>query len=591
MQIVLPQHQKQALSELRRAFDSQRPEFIRAFWFSMVTGLMALAPTIYMFEVYGRVVDARSMATLGWLTLLVVLAYLVLETMEWARAEMLRASAARLDRQLGNRVFEAVFEINKARGTATQTQPLQDLKTLREFLYSPAVTAALELPVSVIFLVLIYIISPLLGLVSLAGAITQVTLGYFNDRRTQPPLLAANKGAVAAQQYADGSLRNAQVIEAMGMLQSVHRRWFAKQREFLKLQAVASERAGGFQSVTKTLQLLLSSGLLGFSAWLLLENALPGGPAMMIVASTLGGRLIAPMAQLVSNWRQVVNFKDSYERMDNLLTAVPPKQAGMPLPAPVGQLLVEGLVAGPPGTNQPILRGLQFGLNPGEVLAVVGPSASGKSTLARLLVGAWPAMSGKVRLDGADVFAWNKEELGPHMGYLPQEVELFEGTLAENIARFGEVEAQKLQLALERVGLTDLVQALPQGVQTFIGRDGAVLSGGQRQRVGLARAIYGSPRLVVLDEPNSSLDEAGEKALAGMIQAGRAEGTTFVVITHRTAILQVVDKMLVLKDGTQQAFGPRDEVLVALQKNAQAAQAQAAQVQAAQQARLQGGAA
>ena len=588
MQIVLPQQQKQALSELRRAFEAQRPELIRAFWFSMVTGLMALAPTIYMFEVYGRVVDARSLSTLAWMTLLVVLAYLVLETMEWSRAEMLRAAAARLDRTLANRVFQAVFEINKARGTATQTQPLQDLKTVREFLYSPAVTAALELPVSVIFLVLIYLISPLLGLASLMGAIAQVALGYFNDRRTQPPLLAANKGAVAAQQYADGSLRNAQVIEAMGMLQNVHRRWFAKQREFLQLQAVASERAGGFQSVTKMLQLLLSSGLLGFSAWLLLENALPGGPAMMIVASTLGGRLIAPMAQLVSNWRQVVNFKDAYGRLDNLLSGVPAKEPGMPLPAPVGQLIVEGLVAGPPGTNQPILRGVQFGLNPGEVLAVVGPSASGKSTLARLLVGAWPAMGGKVRLDGADVFTWNKEELGPHMGYLPQEVELFEGTLAENIARFGEPDAAQLQLAVDRVGLHELVQALPQGLNTFIGREGAVLSGGQRQRVGLARAIYANPRLLVLDEPNSSLDEAGEKALAEMIQTMSGLGTTCVVITHRTAILQVVHKMLVLRDGAQQAFGPRDEVLAALQKGAQQAQAASAQ---APQARLQGGAA
>ncbi|MDP4618364.1 MAG: ATP-binding cassette domain-containing protein, partial [Burkholderiaceae bacterium] len=346
----------------------------------------------------------------------------------------------------------------------------------------------------------------------------------------------------------------------------------------------ASERAGAFQATTKVLQLTLSSGLLGLSAWLLLKNDLAGGPAMMIVASTLGGRVLAPMAQLVAQWRSVVNFKDSYKRLEELLTIIPAREAGMPLPAPLGQLAVEALVAGPPGSNQPILRGIQFSLAPGEVLAVIGPSASGKTTLARMLVGLWPAMAGKVRLDGADVFMWNKNELGPHMGYLPQGVELFEGSFADNIARFGEVDPDEVERAAKAMDVHALIAAMPKGYNASVGRDGESLSGGQRQRVAIARAIYGNPKLVVLDEPNSSLDEAGDAALARMIAERKTLGTSFVVITHRTSILEVVDKILVLRDGQQQMFGPRDEVLQALAQASQQAQQQAQALQNSQAA-------
>jgi ATP-binding cassette subfamily C exporter for protease/lipase len=571
---------KPVLSELRLALEAHRPALLRAFWFSLVASLLVLAPVVYMFEVYGRVVDAQSMQTLFWLTVLVVWVYIVMEVLEWARAELMRGASVKFDKKMSPRVFTAMFDLNRARGSVGQVQAMNDLRTVRDFFYSPALMAMLEAPTAFIFLFLVFALSPLLGAVSLIAAIIQVGLGVLNDRRTQPPLLKANKVAIEAQQYADGSLRNAQVIESMGMLANIHRRWFTKQREFLKLQAIASERAGGFQATTKVLQLGLSSGLLGLSAWLLLENALPGGPAMMIVASTLGGRILAPMAQLVAQWRTVVNFKDSYARLDQLLTHVPARDPGMPLPAPQGQLLVEGLVAGAPGTNQAILRGIQFGLAPGEVLAIIGPSASGKTTLARMLVGLWPAMAGKVRLDGADVFMWNKAELGPHMGYLPQGVELFDGSFAENIARFGDIHMEEVERAAKSMGVHELIAAMPEGYNASVGRDGETLSGGQRQRVAIARAIYGNPKLVVLDEPNSSLDEAGDTALAQMIAERKALGTTFVVITHRTSILGVVDKILVLRDGQQQMFGPRDDVINALN---QANQANTAPPQVGQQ--------
>jgi ATP-binding cassette, subfamily C, bacterial exporter for protease/lipase len=359
-------------------------------------------------------------------------------------------------------------------------------------------------------------------------------------------------------------------------LRDIHGRWLAKQREFLGLQAIASDRAGLFQAMTKFMQVMMGSLMLGLGAYMILQSDLQGGGGMMIMGSVLGGRVLSPLVAIVTQWRSVINFRDAYLRIDTLLGALQPRRDAMPLPPPKGLLTVEALAAAAPGSPAPIIRGVQFGLRPGEAVAVVGPSASGKTTLARLLVGLWPAASGKVRLDGADVFNWNKEELGPHIGYLPQGVELIEGTLAENIARFGEIDMIKVEAAARAVGLHEVILALPQGYESQVGRDGAILSGGQRQRVGLARAIYGDPVFIVLDEPNSSLDEAGDAALASTLQQLKSRGATLVVMTHRTSVLAVVDKMLVLRDGQMQGFGPRDEVLAALKKAAEQAAGNAA---------------
>jgi ATP-binding cassette, subfamily C, bacterial exporter for protease/lipase len=572
----------QKSSELSLAMASLRPYFKRAFWYSLVSSLLVLAPTGFMLEVYDRVVNSRSHGTLLMLVLVVLGAYVVMELLEWARSKIMYSAGLALDRQLGDRIFTAVFTANLRRIPGGTTQPLADFRVLREFLHSPPVLAAMESPVALVFLVLIFAISPVLGWVSVAGAVVQTFVGYLNERATQPPLIAANRSAFGAQLYADGTLRNAQVIEAMGMQRDIHRRWIEKQREFLGLQATASDRAGGFQALTKFVQTTLGSAILGLGAWLMLHNDLRGGSGMMIVASILGGRLLAPLVQIVTNWRSVVAVRDSWSRLNQLLASVPLAPQAMPLPPPKGMVQADNVITVAPGSNVPILKGVSFALQPGEVLAVVGPSASGKTTLARVLAGLWPSSGGKVRLDGADVFAWDKAELGPSVGYLPQDVELFDGTIAENIARFGESEPAKLQAAAQAVGLHEFILGLPQGYDSPVGREGAILSGGQRQRVGLARALYGDPVFVVLDEPNSSLDEAGDAALAGALQELKGRGTTFVVMTHRTSILAVVDKLLVLRDGQQVAFGPRDEVLAALAKAA--AEAQQAQQQRKAQA-------
>lgn len=569
-------------SELHMAVLSLRPYFVRAAWFSLCSCLLVLAPSGYMLEVYDRVINSRNHLTLAMLTVLVLGAYVLMEVLEWARSEVMHEAGLKLDRTLRERIFTAIFEANLQRIPGGSLQPLNDLRTVRDFLSAPPLLALMEAPVSLVFLALVFAVSPVLGWACLIGALAQIFIGWLNEQNTQPPLVAANQAAMAAQHYADGSLRNAQVIESMGMLRDIHRRWMQRQREFLGLQETASKRAGGYQAVTKFLQTTMGSLLLGLGAWLLLRNELNGGSGMMIVASILGGRVLAPLVQIITQWRTVVNVRDAWERIDTLLATVQVTPRAMALPAPCGMLQVETLAAGAPGGSTAIIKNVAFRLSPGEVLAVVGPSASGKTTLARLLVGLWPATSGKVRLDGVDVFSWDKSELGPYLGYLPQGVELIDGTLAENIARFGAVEPAKVKAAARAVDLHDFIMSLPQGYDSPVGREGARLSGGQRQRVALARALYGDPVLVVLDEPNSSLDEIGDTALASAIVELKARGTTFVVMTHRTSILAVVDKMLVLQDGVTQAFGPRDEVLATLKKgNGKAAAAAAAATAAA----------
>ncbi len=556
-------------SELALALDPLKPVLMRAAGFSMVISLLALSPTVYMLEVYDRVVNSRSGVTLVMLTVMVILAYAVMEILEKVRGAMMRASGVQLDEKLSERVYNAMFQGFLKRHVSGGTQVLNDLKLVREFLFNPALMAVMEAPVALVALALIFAINPLLGWSAVLGAIAQMGVAYMNERASRKPLNEANRSAAGAQQFAEASLRNAHVMESMGMLDAVHARWQKRQREFLLHQAQASEGAGLWTAMSKLIQQLLGSLLLGLGAWLLLGNGLNGGGSMMIIGSVLGGRVLAPLGQVVAQWNAVVNVRSAWARLEALLAQIPVKPQAMPLPAPKGFLSVEALVAGAPGQQVPILRGVQFGIQPGEVLAVIGPSASGKTTLARLLVGLWPAISGKVRLDGADVYAWDKSELGPYLGYLPQGVELLDGTLAENIARFGDVDMVQVEAAARLVGLHELIMSMPQGYNSPIGRDGTMLSGGQRQRVGLARAMYGKPVFVVLDEPNSSLDEAGDAALAGAIATLKQLGTTFVVMTHRSSILSAADNILLMREGAQQAFGPRDEVLAALQQKAQ----------------------
>ena len=556
------------LSELTLAFEPIKPVIYRAIGYSTLISLLALAPTVYMLEVYDRVVNSRSGMTLLMLTILIVMAYAVMELLEKVRGSLLRAAGVKVNEVLSKRVYEAMFQGFLKKQVVGSIQVLNDLKMVREFIASPALMAVFEAPVAILALALNFLISPYLGWGSVLGGAALVVVTLLKEKATRMPLIEANKSAAGAGQFAEASLRNVHVMESMGMLDAVHARWEKRQDEFLAYQATASAGGGLWQAMSKGVQLVTGSMLLGLGALLEMNHMLTGGSSMMIIGSIIGGRILAPLAQLVAQWSSVVYLRGAWSRLDRLLAHMPPKPYAMPLPAPKGVLTVEGLMAGAPGQQVPIVRGVQFALEPGEVLAVVGPSASGKTTLARLLVGLWPSMSGKVRLDGADIHTWDKTELGPNLGYLPQGVELLEGTLAENIARFGDVDLVQVEAAARLVGLHELIMSFPDGYNSPVGRDGTTLSGGQRQRVGLARALYGKPVFVVLDEPNSSLDEAGDAALANAIATLKKLGTTFVDMTHRTSVMGVTDKILIMRNGAQQAFGPRDEVLAALQPKA-----------------------
>jgi len=551
---------------LRAAIAEQTPLLKRAAGFSLVSSLLTLAPSWYMLEVYSRVVDSRSHITLVMLMLAVVLAYAVMEALELVRARLLRTAGDAVDASLHRRLFETAFDASLRRIPGATPQVFTDLRVLREFAHSPAVTAVLDAPASAVLLLLLFLLSPWLGVLALVAAVLQVLITVSTEQRTLPLLKEANRSGIEAQSYVAGALRNAEIVEGMGMMRGIHGRWRQRQRDMLVSQADASDVAGRNNALSKLLQTLLGSLMLGLGAWLFLHGQLAGGGGMIIVASILGGRVVAPLVQLVAQWRLVVNARDALQRLDRLFIAVPAITPGMTLPPPRGALSVEGLMATAPNSQAMILRGVSFAVQPGEVVAVVGPSAAGKTTLSRMLMGLWPAAAGKVRLDGADVFGWPKSQLGRHLGYLPQTVELFDGTIAENIARFGDVDTNAVRAAAAEVGLIEWIESLPDGFDTRLGQDAANLSGGQRQRVALARAVYGDPQLVVLDEPNASLDEAGEKALATLVGRLKARGATVLAITHRVSLLAVVDKMLVLREGQVAAFGPRDEVLAALRR-------------------------
>ena len=557
-------------SPLRDALMALFPALKQTFYFSVVVNVLVLAPSAYMMEVYDRVVNSRSHTTLLMLTLLVVGIYALLEAVEWVRRQVMHDAGMELDKVLRKRVFGAIFSARLLNLPVAGAQALRDLKTIREFLPSQALLAFVDAPLALLVLILIFLMSPSLGWFAVAGALAQFAIGVINERRIREPMLAANRSAFDAQNYADGVIRNAQVIESMGMLGAIHKRWMGRQQEFLVQQAVASDHAGTNAALSKLVQSLLGSLLLGMGCWLTLKGELHGSG--MIVASILGGRVLAPLVQIIGNWRQIETTMESFNRLDGLLRELPLPQKGMPLPAPTGFLSVEGVIAGAPRSPIQIIKGVSFRVAPGGSLAIVGPSASGKTTLARLLVGIWPALQGKVRLDGNDIYQWDKEELGQYVGYLPQSIELFEGSIAENIARFGEPDSDKVREACRMVGLADFIEKLPSGYDTQIGDDGSFLSGGERQRVALARAVYGMPKFVVLDEPNASLDDAGDVALLNAIKLLRSQGTTVIVMTHRMNILGAIEYMLVLVDGQIQRFGPCQEVLAALQAPAAAPQ-------------------
>lgn len=557
-------------NEIGQALAGFRGAFRSVGVFSAIINLLMLVPSLYMLQVYDRVLSSRNETTLIMLTVMVLGTYMLMNGLEFVRSFVLIRVGAQLDMKLNKRVYTASFEQNLKRSGGNAGQALQDLTTIRQFVTGNSLFAFFDAPWFPVYLLVIFMFDWVLGVFAVAGTLILVILAYVNEVVSRKPLAEANGMAVTAGTLATNNLRNAEVIQAMGMLPNLMTRWFKLHGRFLQLQAEASEKAGIVTATSKFVRISLQSLILGLGALLALENRIT--PGMMIVGSILMGRALAPVDQLINVWKGWSSTRSAYQRLSELLSSNPARREGMPLPKPLGNLALESVTAVPPGSNVPALRNLSLTISAGDVVGVIGPSGSGKSTLARLLVGVWPAAAGKVRLDGADVYLWNKAELGPHIGYLPQDIELFGGTVAENIARFGEVDSDKVIQAAQRAGVHDMILHFPQGYDTPLGDGGAGLSGGQKQRLGLARAMYDDPSLIVLDEPNSNLDDTGEQALLSAINDLRKRGKTLILITHRTNAIGITNKLLFLRDGVPQMFGPTKQVLADLAKLSQQAQ-------------------
>ncbi|WP_207879112.1 type I secretion system permease/ATPase [Pseudomonas sp. 32_A] len=551
-------------SELAEVLFRLRRSFFALAAFSGVINVMMLTPAIYMLQVYDRALVSRNVTTLSMLTLLVIGLFMLMSALEMVRTRVLIRVGNFLDMDLNRRIFSAAFERNLSRAGGNPAQALQDLAQVRQFLTGNGLFAFFDAPWTPIYLLVCYLIHPLLGLVTLIGSLILVGLAYLTEKATQKPLAEANQAAMSSASYANNNLRNAEVIEAMGMLPAIGKRWYQGHLRILQMQTLASDRAAVISSTGRFVRITLQSVILGAGALLAIEGKIT--PGMMIACSILTGRALAPVEQVIAAWKQLLGCRSAWGRLNDLLHDYPQRPPSMSLQRPMGMLAVENVVAGAPGTSNSIVRGVSFSLVPGESLGIIGPSASGKSTLARLLVGVWPTQAGKVRLDGADIFTWNKAELGPWLGYLPQDVELFEGTIAENIARFAEVDSEAVIRAARSSGVHDMILRFPQGYDTRLAADGSPLSGGQKQRIALARALYGEPNLVVLDEPNANLDDVGEKALVDALAELKARGATVILISHRPNVLCAVDKVLMLRDGAVHMLGSRDEVFAALRK-------------------------
>lgn len=550
-------------SDLGKALSACKGAFLSVAFFSLFINLLLLVPSFYMLEVYDRVVSSRSVTTLVMLTVIVVILMSVYGALEWIRSRIMVRVSTKMELILGRRVVGASFKQSLyTNGMGVSAQGMSDLTGLRQFLTGSGLFAFFDAPWIPIYIGIMFYFHYWFGVLTVVGAVVAILLAIANEKVTNKRLLDANKENSAAYSAVSSTLKNAEIIQAMGMLPALLDRWKVRNYRMLGLQGRASELGGAISNISRTWRLLLQSFILGLGAYLVINNEIT--PGLMTAASLLVGRALAPIDQMIGNWRGFVMARGQYSRLNQLLHQISADPERMELPVPKGDLSVEQIVVTPPGAHAPVIKGISFRAPPGASVGVLGASAAGKSTLARALLGIWPAQSGKVRLDGADMFHLDRAAVGPHLGYLPQDIELFEGSIAENISRFGEVDAAKVVEAAQMAGVHDMILRLPQGYDTVIGVHGGVLSGGQRQRIGLARAIYGDPKLVILDEPNSNLDDVGERALGEALIKLKQKGTTLFIITHRVSALAYVDNLLVLSEGQIVMSGARDQVLAQL---------------------------
>ena len=557
-------------SELTSTLWSFRREFVIVGVFSMIANVLMLAPTLYMLQVYDRVMHSQSELTLIVLSLLTLFLFAIMAFAEWMRSRLLVRTGVRLDSQLSTLVFNASFEAHLSQSSSNPSRAFGDLIQIRQFLTGNGIFAFFDAPWTPIYMAVLFFLHPWLGVLGVIFALLQAALAWFGHRNTLAPSEAAATAQADAGNFLQSKLRNSEVLESMGMIRNLQMRWNERHQTALARNGDSQHLMHRITAISKFIRYSQQSLVLGAGALLVIDGQLsPGG---MIAANVLMTRALAPIDMLVSSWRQFAGMRAAFGRLETLLADYPERDPALKRVAPTGQISLSKVFALATGRADPILKNVGFSVPAGTVTAILGPSGSGKSTLARVMVGIWPNVSGDVLLDGLPIASWNRIELGPHVGYLPQDIELFEGSIAENIARFSQTDPEKVITAAKSAGLHEMILRFPKGYDTSIGEAGNLLSGGQRQRIGLARAIYGNPMIVVLDEPNANLDDMGEAALYKAIQELKAKGKTVFLITHRPGAVAVADRVLLLRDGTVQADGPRDAIMAAMQSAQQAAE-------------------
>ena len=555
------QEKKTALqTEVGQTLYTSKRAFIGVAVFSAFINILMLTGPLYMLQVYDRVLASSSMPTLVWISVLMAVLYAFMGFLEFVRSRVLVRIGDKLEKDLGKRTFSIWLKQGLYGKAGQRHRPLQDLGSLRQFFSGAAPATFFDIPWAPVYIAVMFMLHPLLGYAGIVGAVVIFILAYFNEKTTRQPMQDANSLKIKGQMFAESTHRNADAVTAMGMGPHMQARWGEYAQRASEQTVIGSDRAGGLTSASKAFRMFVQSTILGLGALLAIQQIIT--PGAMIAGSIIMGRALAPIQMALGQWRGFIASRQAFNRLNAFYEMIPEDEESLSLPTPTGKLSVENIVAAPPGSQQAVLMGLNFELKPGQGLGVIGPSASGKSTLARMLVGIWMPQKGAVRLDGATFEQWNREELGPYIGYLPQEVELFDGSIGENISRFNpEATAEDIVLAARRAGVHDLILRLADGYDTRIGEGGAVLSGGQNQRIALARALYGDPVLVVMDEPNANLDAEGDAALTAAIADLRRREKTVVVMAHRASAIAAVDQLLMLKDGKQLAFGPKEDVL------------------------------
>jgi PrtD family type I secretion system ABC transporter len=560
-QTLGPLRQQPASSELAAALGACRRAFIAIALFSGMSNLLMLSGALFMLEVYYRVLPSRSVPTLVALLFLVAGLYAAQGVIDMIRSRILVRVGRSLDEAMSTRVYDAIVRLPlKIGAKGDGTQPIRDLDAVRGFLSGSGPVAFFDLPWMPVYLAICFLFHTYIGLTALAGAVILIALTVLTEVQTRRPTRSAAQFAAARNTLLEASRRNAEAITAMGMAGRISKRWNELNRNYVAASGRASDVGGGLGAMSKVLRLLLQSAILAVGAWLVINQQ--STPGIIIAGSILGARALAPVDLAIANWRGFVGARQSWQRLSRLLGHLPPQAEPMPLKPPSHSLVVQNAAVAPPGQQKIVCQDVNFTLAAGKALGVIGPTASGKSSLARMLVGVWSPGRGTVRLDGATLDQWSPEALGRHIGYVPQDVELFNGTVAQNISRFDEPsDADAIIAAAHAAGVHDLIINLPDGYETVVGEHGSALSAGQAQRIALARALYRDPFLVVLDEPNSNLDAEGDEALTRAILGLRARGAITVVVAHRPSAIAGVDYILIMAKGRQQQFGPKEEIL------------------------------